>query len=75
MARDHIGHTKAAKLDGALDNAFGRMRRAGMSHSRMNNARALISGAYKWGKRHHKVPVNPSPVSSCPPAAAPPNRQ
>ncbi|MFN0091574.1 MAG: tyrosine-type recombinase/integrase [Acidimicrobiales bacterium] len=58
--RDHIGHMKAAGLDGAaLDNAFGRMRRGGMSDSRMNNARALISGAYKWGQRHHKVPVNP----------------
>ena len=57
--RDLLGHLNAAKLDGAaLDNAFGLMRRSGMSHSRMNNARALISGAYKWGKRHHKVTTN-----------------
>ena len=58
--RDHIGHIKAVKLDSAaLDQAFGRMRRLGMSHSRMNNARALLSGAYKWGKRHCKVTTNP----------------
>ncbi|HUP71670.1 MAG TPA: hypothetical protein VM282_01360, partial [Acidimicrobiales bacterium] len=25
----------------------------------MNNARALLSGAFKWGKRHGKVTRNP----------------
>ncbi len=36
------------------------MRRAGLSHSRMNNARAALSGAYKWGHRHGKVNANPT---------------
>ena len=35
------------------------MRRAKLSHSRMNNARSALSGAYKWGKRHGMVPNNP----------------
>ncbi|MDG2027709.1 MAG: tyrosine-type recombinase/integrase [Acidimicrobiales bacterium] len=65
-----IGSHNADRLSPAdLDNAFGRMRRAGLSHSRMNNARAVLSGAYKWGRRHNKVAVNPVagfelPVSS-----------
>ena len=42
-----------------IDNAFGNMRRAGLSHSRMNNARAVLSGAYKWGRRHDKANANP----------------
>lgn len=58
--RDKIGHQNADRLSPAdLDRAFGRMRRAGLSRSRMNNARALISGAYKWGRRHKKVSANP----------------
>ncbi|MEZ5244588.1 MAG: tyrosine-type recombinase/integrase [Acidimicrobiales bacterium] len=57
---DEIGSHNADRLSPAdLDNAFGRMRRAGLSHSRMNNARAVLSGAYKWGRRHHKVATNP----------------
>lgn len=57
---DHIGHRNADRIAPAdLDDAFGRMRRAGLSHSRMNNARALLSGAYKWGRRHNKVSINP----------------
>jgi integrase len=44
---------------GDLDRIFGRMRRAGLSHSRMNNARALLRGTYKWGKRDRKVSANP----------------
>jgi integrase len=65
-----IGSCNADRLSPAdLDNAFGRMRRAGLSHSRMNNARAVLSGAYKWGRRHNKVAINPVaefelPVSS-----------
>ncbi|MGF1598310.1 MAG: tyrosine-type recombinase/integrase [Acidimicrobiales bacterium] len=35
------------------------MRRAGLSKSRMVNARAVISGAYTWGRRHRKVSINP----------------
>ncbi len=56
----HIGQKRAVSIKpGDLDSLFGRMRRAGLSHSRMNNARALLSGAYKWGKRHGMAPSNP----------------
>lgn len=55
-----IGSRRASSIRPAdLDKVFGRLRRAGLSRSRMNNARALLSGAYKWGKRHRKVPSNP----------------
>ncbi len=58
--KDVIGERRASSITMAeLDKAFGRMRRAGLSRSRMNNARALLSGAYKWGKRHGKVTANP----------------
>ncbi len=55
-----IGTTSADRLTPAsLDKAFGKMRKAGLSHSRMNNGRALLAGAYKWGRRHQKVSINP----------------
>ena len=58
--RSNLEHLPARSLKFAdLDRAFGRMRRDGMSHSRMNNRRALLSGAFKWGKRHGKVSANP----------------
>lgn len=58
--QDQIGHRSAERLSPAqIDIAFGRMRREGLSHSRMNNARAALSGAYKWGRRHDKVNANP----------------
>ena len=57
---DVIGTKRASSVTMAdLDKAFGRMRRASLSHSRMNNARSVLSGAYKWGKRHGKVTFNP----------------
>ena len=58
--KEPIGHKRANSITTAdIDTAFGRMRRAGLSRSRMNNARALLSGALKWGKRHRKVTSNP----------------
>ena len=58
--KEPIGHKRANSITTAeLDTAFDRMRRAGLSRSRMNNARALLSGAFKWGKRHRKVTSNP----------------
>lgn len=55
-----IGYVDADKLTPAqIDEAFGKMRDGGMSHSRMNNARSALSGAYKWGRRHEKVHSNP----------------
>ena len=58
--KDLIGSKRASGITMAeLDKAFGRMRRAGLSRSRMNNTRSLLSGAYKWGKRHGMVTSNP----------------
>ncbi len=58
--KDPIGHKRANSITTAeLDKAFNSMRRAGPSRSRMNNARALLSGAFKWGKHHRKVTSNP----------------
>lgn len=58
--KDRIGHIDAERLTPAqIDDAFGYMRSEGMSHSRMNNARAALSGAYRWGGRHDKVRLNP----------------
>ncbi len=58
--KDQIGYLNAERLTPAhIDNAFGHMRSKGLSHSRMNNARAALSGAYKWGRRHEKVNADP----------------
>ena len=58
--KDMLGSKRASSVTMAdLDMVFGRMRRAGLSHSRMNQARSVLSGAYKWGKRHGKVTSNP----------------
>ena len=58
--KEPIGHKRASSITTAdIDTAFDGMRRAGLSLSRMNNARALLSGAFKWGKVHRKVTSNP----------------
>ncbi len=58
--KPRIGHVLAERLTPAqIDDAFGHMRAEGKSHSRMNNARAALSGAFKWGRRHDKVRANP----------------
>ena len=55
-----LGSKRASSVQpGDLDKVFGKMRRAELSRSRMNNARAVLSGAYKWGKRHRMVADNP----------------
>jgi len=47
--KDVLGTKRACSVTMAdLDMVFGRMRRAGLSHSRMNQARSVLSGAYKW---------------------------
>ncbi len=56
-----IGHIDVNQLTPAdIDNSFGTMREAGLSHCRMNNARALLSGSFKWGRRQEKVNNNPT---------------
>lgn len=42
-----------------IDHCFGRMRKAGQSTSSMNQAKALLSGAFKWARRTGKVLNNP----------------
>jgi integrase len=42
-----------------IDRCFAAMRRAGQSASSMNQAKALLSGAFKWARRTGKVPHNP----------------
>lgn len=73
--QDQIGHLNAELLSPAqVDNVFGRMRREGLSHSRMNNARAALSGAYKWGRRHNKVSANPMSGFELPKSTKAPKR-
>lgn len=55
-----IGDKAARRLTAdEIDRCFARMRKAGQSASSMNQAKALLSGAYKWGKRTGKVLHNP----------------
>ncbi len=42
-----------------IDRCFARMRKAGQSASSMNQAKALLSGAFKWACRTGKVLYNP----------------
>ena len=42
-----------------IDRCFARMRRAGQSSGSMNYAKAVLSGAYRWGRRTGKVMHNP----------------
>ena len=42
-----------------VDRCFARMRKAGQSTGSMNYAKALLSGAFKWGRRTGKVLHNP----------------
>ena len=71
--KEPIGHKRANSITTAdIDTAFDRMRRAGLSRSRMNNARALLSGAFKSGKRHRKVTSNPVDGFELPPDARTP---
>jgi integrase len=42
-----------------IDRCFAGMRRAGQSASSMNQAKALLSGAFKWARRTGKVLHNP----------------
>ncbi|MGC8628155.1 MAG: hypothetical protein ACP5VR_11530 [Acidimicrobiales bacterium] len=55
-----IGKKAARRLTADdVDRCFGRMRKAGQSTSSMNQAKALLSGAFKWARRTGKVLHNP----------------
>jgi integrase len=54
-----IGARRMRDLDEAiLDKAFGRMRRAGLSRSRLNQAKSLYSPFLRWAKRRNIISRN-----------------
>jgi integrase len=55
-----IGHKRVADVDeAAVDRVFGRMRRAGLSASRMHDARNLYQPFFRWAKRRRLIRRNP----------------
>jgi integrase len=55
-----IGRRRLRDLDEAsIDRIFGRMRRAGLSASRMNDARSLYVPLFRWAKRRRIVARSP----------------
>jgi integrase len=55
-----IGQRRLRDLDeAAIDRIFGRMRRAGLSRSRMNHARSLYAPFFRWAKRRHLIARSP----------------
>ena len=55
-----IGDVKlSAVSDEHIDRCFAKMRRLGASRSHMNQARSLMSGAFKWARRRKLVMRNP----------------
>lgn len=55
-----IGHKHPREVDEAiLDELFGKMRRAGLSTSRLRNARCLYAPFFKWAKKRGMVSRSP----------------
>jgi integrase len=55
-----IGSKVVGKIDsGSMDRLFGSMRRAGLSASRMNQARSLYAPFFRWAKRRGMTSRNP----------------
>jgi integrase len=55
-----IGKRRARDVDEeALDKAFGRMRKAGLSRSRLNHARSLYAPFFRWAKSRRIISRNP----------------
>jgi integrase len=55
-----IGRRRLRDIDEAtIDRIFGRMRRAGLSASRMNDARSLYAPLFRWAKRRRIVARSP----------------
>jgi integrase len=54
-----IGQVKLSQIsEEHIDRCFAKMRRLGASRSHMNQARSLLSGAFKWGRRRKLVTRN-----------------
>lgn len=55
-----IGRRRVRDVDEeAIDRIFGRMRRAGLSRSRMNHARSLYAPFFRWAKSRRIISRNP----------------
>lgn len=55
-----IGHRRVAYVDeAAIDRVFGRMRRAGLSASRMHDARNVYQPFFRWAKRRRLIRRSP----------------
>ena len=55
-----IGRRRVRDVDeAAIDRIFGRMRRAGLSRSRMNHARSLYAPFFRWAKRRRLIARSP----------------
>ncbi len=55
-----IGHRRVSDVDeAAIDRVFGRMRRAGLSASRMHDARNLYQPFFRWAKRRRLIRRSP----------------
>jgi integrase len=55
-----IGARRVRDVDiAAIDRAFGTMRKAGLSRSRMNHARSLYAPFFRWAKRRGMTPHDP----------------
>jgi len=55
-----LGQRPARQIDeAALDREFGRMRKAGLSHSRLNHAKSLYQPFFRWAKSRQIITRNP----------------
>jgi integrase len=55
-----IGRRRVRDVEeAAIDRIFGRMRRAGLSRSRMNHARSLYAPFFRWAKRRRLIARSP----------------
>jgi integrase len=55
-----IGRRRVRDVDeAAIDRIFGKMRRAGLSRSRMNHARSLYAPFFRWAKRRRLIVRSP----------------
>jgi integrase len=56
----HIGARQVREVDeGLIDSVFGRMRRAGLSRSRLNHAKSLYAPFFRWAKTRRIITRNP----------------
>jgi integrase len=55
-----IGNRRVRDVDeAAIERIFGRMRRAGLSRSRMNHAKSLYAPFFRWAKRRRVIARSP----------------